>query len=234
MGSLSEVIRQLISVVDNPIELHHPLQWPIPGLRSCLKLCSRHKLGKWHDRVLRDYGSQAPHDRRFLEVQERIYACLKSASKRSHTLRQWTKGRESRPPNVVGYRHLVILAQADVLEAFNQFCNLRGHPVGIVLAYLKKCYGFMICLGQLLHPHGDGDNWFTNLRDYLDLELPGFEMDGRSIRQVPQNPTLPGQIQDDTYISGTYLPHWPEPALVVRTRGPYGPALSKNLHRKPS
>ncbi|KAH6716303.1 hypothetical protein BKA61DRAFT_720748 [Leptodontidium sp. MPI-SDFR-AT-0119] len=235
MSSLSEVIRCTTSIVDNPRQLDYPLEeWTNSGIRSCLKPCGRGRLAKWHLMVERAYGNEAPQDQRFSEVQGKIDECLKSASRKSHTLRKWTTGRESPGPGVVSYRHLVILAVKDVLEAFGHFCDLRGNPTGIVFVYIKKCYEFMIVLGQLLYPYRDGDTWYSGHGEYLDSGLDNFQLDGGiNLRRVPSNPTLAGVIQDESEIPATFLPRWPEPPLVVRTRGPYGPALSKNVYRRP-
>ncbi|KAL2065410.1 hypothetical protein VTL71DRAFT_3080 [Oculimacula yallundae] len=231
MASLSEVIRTVKSIVDNATELMVDLDWPISGLRSCFELCSGTKLVKWHLEVQGTYGSKV-HDRKFREVQGRIDKCLKSASRKTHALRLWTERGEIPDPRIVSYRHLVILALRKVLQALECFCELKGNQRGIVFEYLKKCYGFMIGLGQLLYPYKDGDSWFTECGSFLDLDLPDFRLDGKVFRQVPANPTLPGQIMDGSQIPMTHLPSWPEPALAVRTRGPYGPALSRNLYRK--
>ncbi|KAH7333432.1 hypothetical protein BKA65DRAFT_479977 [Rhexocercosporidium sp. MPI-PUGE-AT-0058] len=232
MSTLSEVIRNVTSMVDNA-ELEAKLEWPLSELRSCDKVCSRLSLAEWQLGLERVYGNQVLHDGRFWEIQGKIDECLKSVSRKTHTLRLWTQKRGSPDPSVVSYRHLVILALKDVLEAFEHFCILGGNPTGIVFAYIEKCYGFMISLGQLMYPYEDGETWFTGHTEYLDGGLNNFLLDGgKNIWQVPENPTLAAQILDDTAMPASCLPNWPEPPLVVRTRGPYGPALSENVYNK--
>ncbi|KAK0112240.1 hypothetical protein ONS96_001488 [Cadophora gregata f. sp. sojae] len=179
MASMREVILQLRAIVNNPTQLNAPLEWPIPGLRSCFKHCSFARLDKWHIRVHEEYDNQIAQDSAFYEFQDEVWDCMTRASEKSHHLRLWTKGRlpTKSPFNFISYRHLVSEALADILEAFEHFSAMNGRPVGIVFKYIKKCYEFMIRLGSMLYPYGDNENWYAQHTEFLiDANLDGFSL----------------------------------------------------------
>jgi len=235
MASLREVIFQLTAIVSNPTQLDARLQWPIPGLRSCLKHCSFSRLENWHRRVHREYDNQIAHDLTFYEVQDEVWECLLRASEKSHQLRLWTKCKLPSKIrfNFVSYRHLVSQALADILEAFEHFSAMDGRPLGIVFEYIKKCYEFMINLGNMLFPQGDGDNWYAQHKDYLVItNLDGFALNGTVVMEVAADPTFAASVLDPATMPATCLPLHPQPPIVTTTKGPYGPRLSGNLYWK--
>ncbi|KAH7381771.1 hypothetical protein BKA64DRAFT_213043 [Cadophora sp. MPI-SDFR-AT-0126] len=219
MASLREVIFQLKAIVDNPVQLDAPLEWPIPGLRSCLKHCSFSRLNEWHKRVHREYDNQMAQDPSFYEFKDDVWGCLIRASEKSHQLRLWTKCKL--PPktrfNFISYRHLVTDALADVLKAFEHFSAMDGRPVGIAFKYIKKCYEFMIRLGSMLYPHGDGDNWYAQHKEFLvDANLDGFTLNGTVVMKVAADPVLAALMAT---MPGSCLPLYPQPPVVSLTKG---------------